>query len=235
LRDLFSNAFEVGPGAYLLDNLLLTKANNSLMKTLPKNLGVTSASSFLAAISILLLLLCSTVARADQIVYDDALENGWQDWGVANHNYSLLSPVHSGSYSVLVDMENPFDFIRINLASPISSTPYESLSFWINGDTQGGQQLWLRGVAAGGSFFPVVPLAAPIANTWTHMTVSLSDLGVANRSDFEGIVFQNRTSVAQPIFLLDDIQLVSIPEPTAFATLLVGFLCTLLRTRPGRS
>jgi hypothetical protein len=122
-------------------------------------------------------------------------------------------------------MENAFDLFRINLASPISSTPYASLSFWINGDTQGGQLLWLRGVAAGGSFFPPVSLAPPVANTWTHMTVSLSDLGVANRPDFEGIVFENRTTSAQPIFVLDDISLVSIPEPSALVLGGVGLLC----------
>jgi len=174
-----------------------------------------------------LLLFAASILRADQVIYDDALENGWQDWGVATHNYSTPSPVHSGSYSLSVDMENGFDLLRINLASPISSTPYASLSFWINGDTQGGQQLWLRGVAAGGSFFPVLPLAAPIANTWTHMTVSLSDLGVANRSDFEGIVFENSTSSAQPIFLLDDIQLVSIPEPSSILVFGLGLFASL--------
>ena len=204
------------------------------MKTLPKNLGVTSASGLIAAISSFLLLLCSTVARADQIVYDDALENGWQDWGVAIHNYSTPSPVHSGSYSASVDMENAFDLLRIN-NTPFNSSPYASLSFWINGNTTGGQQLWLRGVVSNGAFMAPVALPIPVSNTWTHLTVSLSDLGVANHSDFEGIVFQNRTQVAQPIFLLDDIQLVSIPEPTSALLLLLGFFGVFRLVRPNRA
>src|SRR5437868_2834167 len=145
---------------------------------------------FLRISAFRLLLGFSGIARADQIIYDDALENGWQDWGFAIHNYSTPSPVHSGSYSVAVDMENAFELLRIN-NTPFDSSPYSALSLWINGDTQGGQQLWLRGVAAGGSFFPPVLLASPLANNWTHITVSLSALGVANRPDFEGIVFQN--------------------------------------------
>lgn len=182
-------------------------------------------------ISAVVLLIASSSALADQIIYDDQLENGWQDWGVAIHNYSTPSPVHSGSFSVSVDMENAFDLLRINSASPISSTPYASLSFWINGDTQGGQQLWLRGVANGGGFFPPVLLASPVANTWTHMTVSLSDLGVANRPDFEGIVFENSTTSAQPIFLLDDISLV--PEPSATALCGLSLVCAF-RLRKAR-
>ena len=41
-------------------------------------------------------------ARADQIIYDNALENGWQNWGWATLNYANPSPVHSGSDSVSV-------------------------------------------------------------------------------------------------------------------------------------
>ena len=184
---------------------------------------MTFASRPIAAIPVLLLLLCSTVARADQVIYDDSLENGWQDWGVAIHNYSTPNPVHSGSYSVSVDMETAFDLLRIN-NTPFNSSPYASLSFWINGNTTGGQQLWLRGVASNGAFMAPVALPIPVSNTWTHLTVSLSDLGVANHSDFEGIVFQNRTQVAQPIFLLDDIQLVSIPEPSSILLCGLGLL-----------
>ena len=41
-------------------------------------------------------------ARADQIIYDDALENGWVNWGWATLNYANTSPVHSGSDSISV-------------------------------------------------------------------------------------------------------------------------------------
>src|SRR5262249_52886678 len=95
-----------------------------------------------------LLLLGFSLARADQIVYDDALENGWQDWGWTIINYSASSPapIHSGTYSIAVNMVNAFDGIRIDHVSGFDSSSYASLSFWINGDTDGGQQLWLRGV-----------------------------------------------------------------------------------------
>ena len=192
--------------------------HNSLHRAL-----ISPACLFIPALLLLSFNLC-----ADQIIYDDALENGWLDYGAASHNYSATTPapVHSGTYSATVDMQFPFDLLWINLATPMSSTPFASLSFWINGDTQGGQQLWLRGVANGGTFFPPVALAAPVAGTWTHMTVSLSDLGVANLPDFQGIVFESSTSSAQPTFVLDDISLVSVPEPSValmLAPALVGF------------
>jgi hypothetical protein len=189
-----------------------------------------------SAIFVFLLFLGSSFLRADQVIYDDALENGWQDWGWTIINYSTAAPapVHSGTYSIAVDMVNAFDGIRIDHNSVFDSSPYASLSFWINGDTQGGQQLWLRGVASG-NFLPPITLSSPTAETWTQMTIPLSALGVANLADFEGIVFQNRTSSPQPIFLLDDIQLVSIPEPSSIVIFGLGLFSglKLLRRRQG--
>ena len=42
--------------------------------------------------------------HADQIVYDNALENGWQNWGWATLNYTNAAPVHGGSNSISVTM-----------------------------------------------------------------------------------------------------------------------------------
>src|SRR6202012_909676 len=42
------------------------------------------------------------MGQMNQIIYDDALENGWQNWGYATLNYANTSPVHSGSDSIAV-------------------------------------------------------------------------------------------------------------------------------------
>jgi len=42
-------------------------------------------------------------AQNDQVVYDDARENGWQDYGWATINYANTNPVHSGSDSISVN------------------------------------------------------------------------------------------------------------------------------------
>src|SRR5437762_160874 len=42
-------------------------------------------------------------AAQDLAVYDDARENGWQDYGWATINYANAAPVHSGSNSIRVN------------------------------------------------------------------------------------------------------------------------------------
>ena len=127
-------------------------------------------------------------------------------------------------------MDNWSDGIRIN--HPLfDSSPYSSLSFWINGGSAGGQQLYLRGVASG-NFQPPITLSPLSTDTWTQVTVPLSSLGVANRQDFEGIVFQDATFSPLPVFFLDDIRLVDVPEPSSLLLLILGpvVACRLVRS-----
>src|SRR5882724_11017930 len=65
------------------------------------------------------------VAKADQIVYDDALENGWQDWGWATRSYTNASPVHSGSDSISVTA-GAWQGLQI-YHPDMDSTPYASI------------------------------------------------------------------------------------------------------------
>src|SRR5215469_303766 len=77
------------------------------------------------------------VGQANQIVYDDALENGWQDWGWVTRNYTNTSPVHSGSDSISVTIDTVWGGIQIWHADQ-SSAPYSGISFWLDGGTSGG-------------------------------------------------------------------------------------------------
>jgi len=43
------------------------------------------------------------LAQNSQVIYDDALENGWVSYGWATLNFSNTSPVYSGAYSISVD------------------------------------------------------------------------------------------------------------------------------------
>lgn len=160
-------------------------------------------------------LICFTstaVGQSNQIIYDDALENGWQDWGWATHNYANTSPVFAGSDSVSVTV-GAWQGLQI-VHQDENSTPYGSVSFWINGGTSGGQKLQVYGLldASGnltsspGPDFTLAPLPT---NSWVQMTVPLSALGVANHANFTGFVIQDRLGQAQPIFYVDNIVLVT--------------------------
>src|SRR2546430_16935838 len=49
----------------------------------------------------LLSLLCAAQSRAQtiQAIYDDALQNGWQNWSWASVSLSNTNPVHAGTKS----------------------------------------------------------------------------------------------------------------------------------------
>ena len=161
----------------------------------------------------LLVFLFPLALRADQIIYDDALENGWQNWGWTTLNYTNTSPVHTGSDSISVTIANPWDGIQIWHPDQ-NSTPYSSITFWLNGGASGGQKLQVYGLVDQGgtnnfSTAPRYSLAALTANTWQQFTIPLSALNVASLPNFTGFVIQDSQGKTQPIFYLDDISLVA--------------------------
>jgi len=160
-----------------------------------------------------LLLACvagAVLAQEDLIVYDDALENGWQSYGWATLNYTNTSTVHTGSDSVSVATAN---YSALYLHHDAFDTGlYTNLTFWIHGGPTGGQSLkvqaLLNGQAGTAVNLPLLP-----ANVWRFTTISLSSLGVANKPNMDGFWIQSTVNGAQPAFYVDDIKLTAIPPP----------------------
>ncbi len=152
----------------------------------------------------------SISARADQIIFDDALENGWQNWGWAQINYNNTSPVHSGTYSISVTItNNTYQALYIE-HSAFSTSPYASLSFWINGGATGGQQLQVEGLINGSSQ-GTTNLPALATNAWQHYIIPLSAMGVGNVGNMDGLWIQSSIAAVQPTFYVDDISLIANP------------------------
>ena len=153
---------------------------------------------------LLLSLLTPLALHADQIVYDDALENGWQDWGWASINYNNTSPVHSGFKSVSVTITNSTSQAIYIAHSAFDATLFTNLTFWINGGATGGQQLKVQGHAYGNPQ-GVFNLPSLAANIWQQYTIPLATLGISNQMD--GFWIQDRIGAVQPTFYVDDIRL----------------------------
>lgn len=159
---------------------------------------------------------------ADQIIYDDALENGWQNWGWAELNYANTSPVESGSDSISVAITNAWEGIQI-WHSDQDSTPYGSINFWLNGGPGGGQRLQVYGLldengAQNYATSPRYQLAPLPANGWQLYSVPLSQLAVTGQPNFTGFVIQDALGQVQPTFYVDDISLVSATNTGAGGT-----------------
>src|SRR5208282_835758 len=158
---------------------------------------------------LLAVLALQLTARADQIIYDDALENGWQNWSWATVNLANTSPVHSGSDSISVTANNtPTSWQSLYLdISAMNTSSFTNLTFWINGGT-GGQAVQVQGILGSTAQTPVQIGPLP-ANSWQQVTLSLSALGVANQANFTGFWLQAEGGSTVPTFYVDDISLVT--------------------------
>lgn len=149
----------------------------------------------------------------DQIIYSDALQNGWENWGWATLNYGVTTPVHSGTKSISVQA-NAWEAIYLH-HDAFDSSPFGSVSFWIHGDPKSGQKLQLQALLNGQA---QNPYALEPTNGWQEITVPLSALGAANKPNLDGFWIQDTTGTAQPAFFLDDMRLIAggpVPPPSA--------------------
>ncbi len=157
---------------------------------------------------------CFTVAfktpgQSNQIIYDDSLENGWQDWSWATVNRANTSPVHSGTHSISVTASN-YSALYLDI-SAMNSSQITNLTFWINGGV-GGQSVQVQAIL-GSSAQPVVALSPLPANSWRQINLSMTALGAANAPNFTGFWIQVNNSGAVPTFYVDDISLQFGPPP----------------------
>jgi hypothetical protein len=158
---------------------------------------------------LLLTALAFSTAGADQTVYDDAIQNGWQDWSWSTNNFQNSSLVHSGSYSIRVLCGGGQALSFQNPAFDV--TAYTALTFWINGGSVSRPNLIVKAALGGtpkSAFYAIPTLPA---NLWQQITVPLYALGVTNAGDMDRFWIQNNSPNTIPYFYVDDISFKSVP------------------------
>ena len=162
----------------------------------------------LKAVCLILLSMLALGARADQVIYDDALANGWEAWGWAsNLNYNSTTYVHGGTKAISVAGAS-WDAVYWHHAA-LNATAYTNLTFWINGGATGGQLLLVQAVLNGVAPTNYYSLSTLATNTWQQYTIPLSALGVTNQSNLNGFWIQDRSGNSFPTFYVDDVRLLS--------------------------
>jgi len=151
------------------------------------------------------------VAQANLPVFTNNLVNGFQDWSYnCTRNFANTSPVNLDTHSIAVT--NAAGGTLSLHCSTFNTMPYANISFWINGGPIGGQLLRVYGLL-NGSLQTAYNLPALPANAWQQFTIPLSNLGVANKANFNGIYIQNASGGTQPVYFVDDIQIGAAPAP----------------------
>jgi hypothetical protein len=149
------------------------------------------------------------LAAATVTVYDNALQNGWQDWGWATRNLAQTAIYQSAPKAISWEPDAWQGLYFHN--SPAAVADYTAVRFWIDG--AGGNQAVRLVIYNNGAEVGSKDLT-PLPSAWTQMTVTWADLGVTAAS-FDGIVFQANSGGNQATAYVDDIELIQtvLPPP----------------------
>lgn len=158
----------------------------------------------------------------DQLVYSEysaivygtpTFNNGWQDngWGP---RYNTNSPTHSGTNAYCLAPSSGWQAIKF-VHGDIDTSLYTSLVLWVNGGATGGQTVGVSGCLDGAE---QVRLSVGIngklpTNAWMQVTLPLTSMGVANKTNFDGVLIWSNTGSTQAPFYVDDIRLVAALPP----------------------
>src|SRR5438105_15243318 len=108
-----------------------------------------SAWIFCLSVGLLLCWTTGAMAQSSEVIYDDSLQNSWQDWSWCTRNTNNSTPVHSGIKSISA---NCGAWEAISLAhNALSTAPYSNFVFWAHGGTSGGQNLHIMAQRSSGN------------------------------------------------------------------------------------
>ena len=149
-----------------------------------------------------------TALASDLSIYADSITTGWADWSWnTTSNFSNTSPVHNGPYSLSVTFNSGWAGFYLHSNSPVDTSGYDQLRFWVNGGSAGNQKLQVVANGDGSNTFPVTMQA----KNWTEVNVPLSALG--SPATLADLYWQDTTGAAQPTFFIDDVSLVASTTP----------------------
>ena len=152
-----------------------------------------------------------TIAQSPMLIYGDAPANGWQNWSWGTVNLANTNPVQSQTRSIGASLK--YDEAVSFWHATMDTTAYGSFSFWIHGGTGGGQRLQVAGLL-GTTAQPGRPIGPLAANVWTNIVIPLSQLGVANKTNFNRLWLQLARNGTTNSFCLDTVNFISKPAPS---------------------
>jgi hypothetical protein len=169
----------------------------------------------LVIVALLVALTFAIAARAapvpNQVVYDNQLQNLWQDWSWAGHDLAQTAVVHSPPRAISWEADGWGGLFFHHSAQRFSN--YTGLRFWHRGN--GSQQVRL--VVYANTSVEVGSLALTVPATWTQRVVTWAELGIDTTANprFDGLVVADASGANQPTVYLDDVELLgaNLPDP----------------------
>ena len=154
----------------------------------------------------------SNSARSQVFIYDDGLNDAWQDWSWGTSaEYASTAQVQNGSSSLAVTYDQGWGALYLHSSASLPRSEYDVLQFWINGGETGGQKVRVVVADENDAFLEESVEVTAQAQSWTPVEIPLSKLG--NLRLINGIAWQDATGYTQPPFYLDGVALVNLALP----------------------
>ncbi|MFB9276350.1 glycoside hydrolase family 44 protein [Cohnella cellulosilytica] len=145
------------------------------------------------------------------IIYEEQLNEAFEDYSWAQVDLAESGVVHGGSRSIRMKPDDD-DGLYLYSNRAIFTADYSALEFWANGGAGGGQQLEIV-LQSGGEPIVALPLSASsfVRDQWTKVSVDLQGLQTI-AGVFDGILIRGTAGKQQADVYLDDLMLLGGPK-----------------------
>ncbi len=152
---------------------------------------------------------------ADWVIYGDDLDPAWEDWswGAIAH-YSNTAPTYGASpYAIAITYNAAWAGFSLRIWPPVQPSTYPTLTFRIHGGSGADKpiKVFFQTQNDGGDVGSFYLTAT--AGVWTPVTIPMSAMG--NPTQVVRINFQSFTDTAPLTIYLDELRLISVPQPPA--------------------
>jgi hypothetical protein len=139
-------------------------------------------------------------------IYADALAADWANWSwssTVNFNETVIKK--NGTASTKVTANAGWSALSLRKGTALSTSGYTKITFWAHGGTGSNKSIKVYASTADSGGDTVGKVITATVNTWTAITVNLSEIG--NPATIKRLNFQNNSATSQPPVYFDDIKL----------------------------
>lgn len=156
----------------------------------------------------------ATEGARGHAIYRDEAENGWttKGWTWAKKVvFDNTDTVHSRKNAIKVEYQS-YDGVKFHHA-PLDTTPFDRISFYINGGPEGGQKIAVGAARAEKNVAETIMFKPLPAGKWVAVTIPLTTLGLSHQPDMTSFWINGTTGKPQKALYIDEVRLLLPSEP----------------------
>lgn len=150
----------------------------------------------------------TTPAGSSLVLYDDTLQNGFQNWSWAVNDPASSAIVHAGSRAFRFEPDN-WSALYLHSDAGVIASRYRTFRFWIYGTGAGAQRIdvaFYDGTVAQGRVDVATLLGGPVvAGRWQEVVVPLASVGLS-AGTVRDVYIQDMSGANQDAAVVDDIR-----------------------------